>query len=326
MRKTSVRQLVATAVLGVFPLMLAAACGNSSSSPKPASSGLEKTNLVVGAVPAETGAAMFIAQEQGIFAKHGLHVTVKSITSTTTIVPDMLSGAVDIASGQLPTFIAAQAKGVGSFHVLASGLTLGPGVNEILALKSSGITSPSQLKGKTLAVNAPTGDSALLTDTVLADAGVSPSQVTHKVIPFTDMGVALSQHEVDAVYCTEPTCSVVKAKDGARVVADTDQGAAQGMLTAGYTATTAWMKKYPKTAAAFTASILEASKIADSNRADLSKALVASLHITSQVASSVAVGTFPTSVSQAKLQQVVNLMVKFGELKGSFNVASLTKS
>lgn len=284
MRRTSVRQLVATAVLGVFPLMLAAACGSSSSSSPPASSGLEKTNLVVGAVPAETGAAMFIAQERGIFAKHGLHVTVKSITSTTTIVPDMLSGAVDIASGQIPTFIAAQAHGVGSFHLLASGLTLGPGVNEILALKSSGITTPGQLKGKTLAVNAPTGDSALLTDVVLADAGVSPSKVTHKVIPFTDMGVALSQHEVDAVYCTEPTCTEIKAKYGAQVIADTDQGAAQGMLTAGYTATTAWMKKYPKTAAAFTASILEASKIADSNRADLSKALVASLHITPAVA------------------------------------------
>jgi NitT/TauT family transport system substrate-binding protein len=269
---------------------------------------------------------MFIAQERGIFAKHGLHVTVKSITSTTTIVPDMLSGAVDIASGQIPTFIAAQAHGVGSFHLLASGLTLGPGVNEILALKSSGITTPGQLKGKTLAVNAPTGDSALLTDVVLADAGVSPSKVTHKVIPFTDMGVALSQHEVDAVYCTEPTCTEIKAKYGAQVIADTDQGAAQGMLTAGYTATTAWMKKYPKTAAAFTASILEASKIADSNRADLSKALVASLHITPAVAGSVAIGTFPTSVNQAKLQQVVNLMVKFGELKGSFNVASLTKS
>lgn len=325
MRKASTRRLVATAVLGVCPLMLAAACGSSGTSSKPASSGLEKTNLVVGAVPAETGAAMFIAQERGIFAAHGLHVTVKSITSTTTIVPDMLSGAVDIASGQIPTFIAAQAQGVGSFHLLASGLTLGPGVNEILALKSSGISSPAQLKGKTLAVNAPTGDSALLTDVVLADAGVSPTQVTHKVIPFTDMGVALSQHEVDAMYCTEPTCSAVKAKYGAQVVADTDQGAAQGMLTAGYTATTAWMKKYPKTAAAFTASILEASKIADSNRAALSKALVASLHITSQVASSVAVGTFPTAVSQAKLQQVVNLMIKFGELKGSFNVASLTK-
>jgi NitT/TauT family transport system substrate-binding protein len=268
---------------------------------------------------------MFIAQEQGIFAKHGLHVTVQSITSTTTIVPDMLSGSVDIASGQIPTFIAAQAHGVGSFHLLASGLTLGPGVNEILALKSSGITSPGQLKGKTLAVNAPTGDSALLTDVVLADAGVSPSQVTHKVIPFTDMGVALSQHEVDAIYCTEPTCTEIKDKYGAQVIADTDQGAAKGMLTAGYTATTAWMKKYPKTAAAFAASILEASKIADSNRADLSKALVASLHITPQVAGSVAIGTFPTSVNQAKLQQVVNLMVKFGELKGSFNVASLTK-
>ena len=77
--RTPSGKLVTTAVLSVIALTLAASCSSPGTS-GPASSG-PKTNVVVGAVPAETGAAMFIAQEQGIFAKHGLHVTVKSIRS-----------------------------------------------------------------------------------------------------------------------------------------------------------------------------------------------------------------------------------------------------
>jgi NitT/TauT family transport system substrate-binding protein len=92
----------------------------------PGSSGLEKTNLIVGAVPTETAAALYIAQERGIFAAHRLHVTVKPITSTIDIVPDMLHGSIDVASGQIPSFITAAAQGVGSFRLLASGLTLSP--------------------------------------------------------------------------------------------------------------------------------------------------------------------------------------------------------
>ena len=125
MRIARASRVVATAVLGILPLALASACGSSNSSTTPGSSGSkpEKTSLVVGAVPAETAAALYLAQERGIFAAHGLHVTVKPITSTLEIVPDMVHGSIDIASGQIPSFIIAQAQGVGSLHLLASGLT-----------------------------------------------------------------------------------------------------------------------------------------------------------------------------------------------------------
>src|SRR6516225_2024534 len=138
MRIARASRVVATAVLGILPLALASACGSSNSPAAPGggSSKLEKTNLIVGAVPAETAAALYIAEERGIFAAHGLHVTVMPITSTLAIVPDMVHGSIDIASGQIPSFISAEAQGVGSLHLLASGLTLAPGVNEIVALKS----------------------------------------------------------------------------------------------------------------------------------------------------------------------------------------------
>jgi ABC-type nitrate/sulfonate/bicarbonate transport system substrate-binding protein len=319
--RTPSGKLVTTAVLGALALTLAASCSSPSTS-SPASSG-QLTNLVVGAVPAETGAAMYIAKEHGIFAAHGLHVTIHVIQSTNDILPAMAKGTINVASGQIPSFIAAEVAGKGSFRLLASGLTLSPGVNEILAMKWSGITDPQQLRHKTIAENAPVGDSPLLVDSVLASYGMKPSQVTVTIKSFPDMGAALAAHQVDAVYCVEPYCTDIQQKYGAEVIADTDQGAAQGLLTAGYTVTTKWLKNNQKTAAEFAASIAEGATLADTDPADLQRALSASLHISPMVADVMATGTFPTTVDPVKVSQVADLMLTFGELKRPFDVSRL---
>jgi NitT/TauT family transport system substrate-binding protein len=318
------RKLATTAVLGALTLTLAASCSSPSTS-GPASNG-QLTNVVVGAVPAETGAAMYIAQEHGIFAKHGLHVTIRVIQSTSDILPEMAKGSINIASGQLPSFIMAEVGGGGSFRLLASGLTLSPGVNEILAMKWSGITDPQQLKHKTIAENAPIGDSPLLVDSVLASYGMKPNQVTVKILSFPDMGAALAAHQVDAAYCVEPYCTDIEQKYGAEVIADTDQGAAQGLLTSGYTVTAKWLKHNQKAATEFAASIAEGATLADTDPADLQRALSASLHITPMVADVMATGTFPTTVDPVKVSQVADLMLTFGEIKRPFDVSKLLGS
>jgi NitT/TauT family transport system substrate-binding protein len=94
----------------------------------------------------------------------------------------------------------------------------------------------------------------------------------------------------------------------------------------GYTATDAWLKKYPHTAAAFAASVAEASQVADTSLAAAQHALIANLHINPTVADVMATGTFPTSVDPVKLQQVADLMLQFGELESRFNAAALTRS
>ena len=279
---------------------------------------------MVGAVPAESAVALYIAQEQGIFTAHGLRVTIRAITGTSDIIPDMRSGSIDVASGQFPGFIAAQAAGVASFRVLAGGLVASPGVNEIVALKSSGISAPASLRGKSISVNALAGDGPLLVDALLATYGIKPGQVTLRDLPFPAMGAALAARQVDAAYCTEPYCTEMEQQYGARVVADTDQGGAAGLPIAGYAVTTGWLHRYPHTAAAFAASIVAASLLADSDIAAVQHALIVSLHLSSQVADVAAPVSLPTNIAAAELQQVADLMFQFGELKHAFNATVLT--
>lgn len=318
------RRLAAKAVQIILPLALVSACATPLA-PAADGGGLpEKPDLVVGAVPAESAAALYIAQERGIFAAHGLHVKIEAVTSTSDIIPDMLHGTIDVASGQFPGYIAAQAAGTASFHVLAAGLSSSPGVNEIVALRSSGIGGVTTLRGRTIGVNALAGDGPLLVDSLLATYGVRPAQVRFRELPFPAMGAALAAHQIDAAYCTEPYCTEMEQRYGARVVADTDQGEARNLPIAGYTVTTAWLKKYPRTAAAFAASIVAGSLAADSDLSVLQHALVANLRLTPQVANVAATGSFPTTVIPAELQQVADLMLQFGELRHYFNVRAMT--
>jgi NitT/TauT family transport system substrate-binding protein len=276
--------------------------------------------LIVGAVPAETSTALYIAQQKRIFASHGLHVTIKTIITANDAVPDLLHGTMDIASGQVTSFISAQASGLGTFLVLASGLEMGPRVDEMVALGGSGISSPADLKGKTIAENASSGNGILLTDALLSAYDLKPDQVTPVVVPFADMSAALSAHRVQAAYCSEPYCTEMQQK-GATVVADLNEGAADNLLIGGYTATAAWVAKYPRTAAAFAAAIDQASEIADTNLTADERAFEAYLGAPARVADVMATGTFPTSVAAGKLQQVADLMQQYGELKQQFTAS-----
>ena len=77
---------VASAGLAVIA---AAGCSSPGSTPvnnvgMAKVSGLEKTTLTVGAVPVADEAGLYIAQERGLFAAEGLHVSILPATSGAT--------------------------------------------------------------------------------------------------------------------------------------------------------------------------------------------------------------------------------------------------
>jgi NitT/TauT family transport system substrate-binding protein len=321
-------RVTAAAVSGVLGLMMVSACGTAGSTHGAVTSAsrLEKTDLVVGVVPAETNSALFVALQQGIFAAHGLHVTIKTITSTSDVVPELQNGSLDVAAGQLTTFIAAQATGEGQYRVLAAGIEMGTGVEQLLTLGSSQITTPAELRGDVIGVNAAAGNGVLLTDNILAVYGLTPGEVKYKVVPFPDMGAALASHEVTATYAPEPYAAEMEEGIGATELIDLNQGAVQGLLIGGYAVTASWAEKYPNTAAAFTASIDEASGIADSNFSAVQRAFRTGLGVSAEVAGSMATGFFPTSVPKNGLSQVAMLMQEFHELSQDANVSALVNA
>src|ERR1700722_13905293 len=85
--------LAALAGLG----LLASACSGGGGSAAP--TGLEKTNLVVAAVPAMDSAGLYIAQQRGLFAAQGLRVTILPARSGETTIAGQLSNKFDVTVG-----------------------------------------------------------------------------------------------------------------------------------------------------------------------------------------------------------------------------------
>ena len=299
-----------------------AACGSSRASIS--QSAVEKTDLTVAAVPASGAAGLYIAAQDGYFSAAGLHVKIVPVASGGDVLANLVNGSVDVDQGQWTSDIAAQAAGV-RLHALAAGNAGGPGVQEVAVPPGSGITTVKQLAGKTIAVNALAGLTVLLTNTMLAASGMHPSQVHYVAIPFPAMAAALAARRVDAAFLIEPYLTQAETSTGAEPLFDLDQGATENFPLTGYVTTTAWMSKYPRTAAAFTRALHKGQQIAAASRPAVERALTGYTTISRQTAATMATGSFPLSVSAVALGRVGDLMQEQHALPQSVNVAALAR-
>ena len=67
-----------------------------------ATAGVEKPDLTVAAVPSLDSAGLYIAQQRGLFAAEGLHVTIVPAISSSTVIAAQLAGKYDASLGPIP--------------------------------------------------------------------------------------------------------------------------------------------------------------------------------------------------------------------------------
>jgi len=324
--------------------MLAAGC--SSDGATAAAPSVEQQNLDVAVVPVVDSTGFFVALDEGLFRAKGLNVHfIPAVSSETTIDQMALSqpgskSELDIICGGYPSFVEAQhnwdlgqrpsvsSPGVlaANLDIFAEGATVAPGDGGIYTMPDSRIRTLADLKGKTIAINAPGNTVYLLVAAVLAEHGISPSDV-HFVTRynFPAMAGALKAGKVDAAFLPEPLASAAEEMDGIVMVADTDQGATTQFATVGYAVTKAWAAAHPKTLAAFYTALEEGQEIADANRAAVEQAmedLPVPFDVPKQVASVMEIPHFPVGVDAARLQGEVDLMEQFLQFP-SFNIKSM---
>ena len=131
--------------VAVMVAIAAAGCSSQSSTTALSSlSGPEKTTIKVAALPSADLAGLYVAVDQGLFAKQGLRVAIEQIASSQAVIAAQLAGRVDISAGSYIPYITAQAEGA-RFHVLAEASILSPGTRLLLTARESHITSIADL-------------------------------------------------------------------------------------------------------------------------------------------------------------------------------------
>ena len=293
---------------------------------------VEKPDLTVAVVPSTDAAGFFVALYQGLFKAQGLHVTFVPATSSKTVIADQVKGVYDITGGNYVSYIQAQQKGAANLDIFAEGSVMEPGTQGIYTMPNSPIKTLADLKGRTIAINAPNNILYLLAASILTEHGIPPKQVRFITdVPFPEMPAELKAGTIDAAALPEPFASIAEVTDGAVPLVDLDQGATTGFPVSGFVTTKQWAAKYPHTLAAFYKAFEEGQQIADTERTEAESAmedLPAPLGLSKQTASIMALNSYPVStgplgsVDKLRLERLVNAMRQFLAF-GDFNIDSM---
>jgi NitT/TauT family transport system substrate-binding protein len=298
--------------------VLAAGCGSGAGSaaltaaPKP-----EEPDITVAAIPAVDLAGLYIAQDRGLFARQGLHVTIVPVPSSQSVITEQLAGKVDISAGSYVAYIAAQAAG-SRFQILAEASILSPDTRALVVPANSRITNVAQLAGGTIGVNGVNSIGPLLASALLAAHGVSPSKVRFVTVPggFPAIPGQLQQGAWSAAFLAEPYITAAGQQYGQLVLADLDQGAVLNLPVDGYVATQTWAQAHPATAAAFTRAIEQGQAIANGSTSAVQAIMARNDGLPPQVTGSMALpSSYPVGpVEEAGIERVAAVMLKFGVL------------
>ena len=328
MRRRFLRATSVTAV--ALSIMVGAGCSSPSSSAPPKVSGLEKTNLTIGAVPVADEAGLYIAQDQGLFAAEGLHVTIDPILSSADATNGQNDGKFDITAGNAVSYVQDQVTHQSDLEIVAEGSLMQPDNQALYTMPGSPVTTIADLKGRRIGVNVLNNIGTLLISSVLEEHGLSARDVHFVAVPFPGLGQALKRHVVDVAWLPEPTASADAQSMGLRELTDLDQGATADFPVGWYVATKAWAKKYPQTLAAFLYALRAGQQIADSSRTAVEQAmqnLPKPFTVSPAIAAVMSIENYPLNIApnidQQRVQRVANEMLQFHMLKTKFEVSSM---
>jgi len=303
------------------PTSHASASASSSATGSPAT----MTNVVVGSLPVLDTAGLQVAIKEGFFTQAGLNVTVKSVAQSTAAIPDLLHGSIDvIGGGNYVSFLEAQAHGTFPVEFLAPAVDCTSDDYGVAAMPSSGITTASDLAGKTIAVNLTKNIQTLTTSAVLSADGVKASSVTYVEIPFPDMVAALKAGRVNAISAVEPFLSAALAA-GAKLVTSTCTGPTADFPMSGYITTQTWAHQNPAAAKAFQEAVEKGNAYADAHPDVVRSVLPSYTSLTPMAAAAVPLGTYPGTLTTTPLERIATLMAAAG-LTAPSDVSSLILS
>src|SRR5690349_19982838 len=233
-------RVVSVAMAGLF-VIAAAGCGSSGTSTTGSASlarmpGLEKTCLTVGAVPVADEAGLYIAQDQGLFAQEGLHVTIDPILSSADATKGQNDGKFDITAGNVVSYVQDQVAHRSDLEIVAEGSLMQPNNQALYTMPGSPVTTIADLKGRRIGVNVLNNIGTLLISSVLQEHGLSARDVHFVPVAFPLLGQALKRHAIDVAWLPEPTASADAESMGLAELTDLDQGATEGFPVGWYVA------------------------------------------------------------------------------------------
>ncbi len=254
----------------------------------------EKTDLTIGFIPLTDCASVVMAGELGLYKKYGLNVTISKEASWAAVRDKLLFGQID-AAHVLYGLVYGAHLGIGSQKkdmAILMGLNHnGQAITLSNKLAEAGIKDGASLKKAvakkdreyTFAQTFPTGTHAMWLYYWLAANGIDPFRdVKNIVIPPPQMVANMRVGNMDG-YCVGEPWNARAVFDRTGFTATTSQAIWKNHPEKVLGTTQEFVSKYPNTARAMTAAVIEASQYIDAmaNRASVSEIIGGKAYVNS---------------------------------------------
>jgi NitT/TauT family transport system substrate-binding protein len=298
---------------GVFAL--AALCAHAG----------ELTPIRVGYTNTVSFTGLFIAKDQGLFAKRGLDVNLVLLALNSTIPAALVGGSVQIGGTNAPVLL--QAVGGGLDIVIVAGCAVNDIRNKdgagVVARTGVQIKTAKDFEGKRVGVPGIGAYMHLLFRRWLVEHGANDKKVNFVEVPFAQASDILKSGNVDAILLGDPFYSrVIKARTG-YLVAPYLTEMPDGLFSIYYSATREWAKSNAPAIKAFRDALAEANVFLahdpDKSRQILAKAT----RLPPDVVASVMLPTLKLTVPESDVNYWSDTLLAQGVLRARPDAAKL---
>ena len=221
MKKNKFVKALAAALVG---MLLLTGCGGGDNNSQDAA---QSEPLTVGLLRIDDSFPFYVAEKEGLFEKHGVNVELQNFSNARDQSTALQGGELDVLMTD-PVVTALSLKGGVDVRIVAMALGAEPEEGRFLILSApdSGITSPEQLEGKTLAISNNTMMDYLV-EQYETTLGLDKASITTVNMPDLMLRTTtlLEGKEIDAAILPDPLAAYAVAEGANVVIDDTKLGA-----------------------------------------------------------------------------------------------------
>jgi NitT/TauT family transport system substrate-binding protein len=273
-------------------------------------------------IPIDTGAQVFFADAQHMFAKAGFDAHVQSIPNGAAITAAVVGGSIDVGFSNILSLAGAHEKGIPITLIAPAGMYLTKAPTSVLMVpKDSAARDARSLNGKTIAVNGIKNITQLAVQAWMDKNGGDSKSVNFTEMPFSDMPLALASHRIDAALIAEP--AVTEAKNGARVFAKPYDAIAPEFLIAGWFTSQKWAAAHPDLVKKVAAVLRDSGTWANKNGAASADVLAGVIKIEPSTLRSMVRSVYAERLEPGAIQPLIDIAARYGILKSPFPAQDL---
>ncbi|MGH2967522.1 MAG: ABC transporter substrate-binding protein [Solirubrobacteraceae bacterium] len=301
------RALILIATLAV----LAGACGGGEDA-APAGGEGGTTKLTVQETAGVPSAFVAFGIEKGMFSEQKLEIELEPTQGGAATIPALVSGDIQIGGSNVVSLLLAAGKGLPVRAIAGGTSAQGEGEEDFGALLvGKGIERPSDLEGKTVAVNTLDNIAEVVVKAALEKQGVDVSTLKLSEVPFPEMAPAVEKGAVDAAFSIEPFVTQ-SVGDGAKVLGYSYVETEGDMQVGAYATTTRFAQENEDAIRRFQTAIGETAGYVSAHEDEFRAFLTKSAKIAPALARKIVLPQWTGEVNADSVQNTAALMQKYG--------------